>query len=176
MKKTVCTFAIGMLLCSLLSSVCSGCALGSDDAEKSYFAEENQVKNYKDGDASAFGLNIAPADEMGDWAVEWLADVMDGEGFQYYIYADSDSWDGYLYYPQKQAEIRQLGNEDVAVEFSDGVLKVYVTPQEGGSSDMEDGEKWLLHFAAPPVGAWPSEIELYWDGDEVIRDAVSISQ
>ena len=86
------------------------------------------------------------------------------------------SWDVYLYYPQKQAEIQQLKNEDVAVEFSDGVLKVYVTPQEGGSSDMEDGEKWLLHFAAPPVGAWPSEIELYWDGDEVIRDAVSISQ
>lgn len=152
------TVAAAFVCSALLLSACS---------KKPYFPEEYQVKNYTDGEISAFGLNIAPADEMGDWVVEWLADVNDGDGFQYFIYADPDSWDVYLYDSEKQADIQRLTNDDVAVEYADSTLNVYVTAGEETSIEAEEEEKWILHFTAQPFGAWPSKIKLYWNGYEI---------
>ncbi len=169
-------FAIHIIICSLVFSACSKHARNSRDVGGQYFAEENQVKNYADGEISPFGLNIAPADEMGDWVIEWLSSVTVGEGFQYYIYSDPDSWDVYLYYPKEQANIRKLTNEDVAVDYSDNVLKVYIDPVNTGSGNTENEQIWLLHFAAYPFGAWPSEVELYWDGREVLCEDAVVSE
>ncbi len=232
--------AFTILLPLLIVTICPACSRGTykGDPRKPYFLEEYQVKTYPGGKASAFGLNIAPAEEMGDWAADWVAGVTDGKGFAYLIYADPDSWDAYLYYPQAQAEIRTLINDDVAVNYIGGTLCVYVTtvPADSEKGIEEDGmakedlaesgvagedrvkagvagedrveadaeedvtragmagedmtqtedgitekdapgdreERWLLHFAAPPAGAWPSEIELYWDGSQVPCDGVEI--
>jgi len=165
-----CVLSLQIIVCSLLFSACSGSLYSPGNSGEYYFPEENQVKNYVDGKISTFGLNIAPANEMGDWVIKWLSNVTDGDGFQYYIYADPDSWDVYLYYPKEQANIEKLTNDDVAVECSEGVLRVYITPTDAGSSSAEGEEIWMLHFAAYPFGAWPSEVELYWDGHEVARD------
>lgn len=166
-----------VLLLPAVLLFCLACSRStqSGDPRKSYFTEEYQVKAYEDGKASAFGLNIAPAEEMGDWAVEWVSGVTKGEGFQYLIYADPDSWDAYLYHPEGQAVIQKLTNDDVAVEYSDGTLRVYVTSVPAGSEEDTDEEaRWLLHLAAPPAGAWPSKVELYWDGREVPCDAADL--
>lgn len=249
-----CSRMITVLLLVFCIVLCPACSRSTykGDPRKPYFPEEYQVKEHGSGKASAFGLNIAPAGEMGDWAVDWVSDMTEGEGFQYLLYADPDSWDAYLYYPQKQAKIRVLTNDDVAVAYLDGILCVYVTAvpwdsEEGaagegiagedmaesgvGAEDMtedriaerdlegdriaeedlegdgiakgdiaggciteediagdritegdmagedmagDEGEKWLLHLAAPPVGAWPSQVELYWDGRQVPCDATEI--
>lgn len=178
-----------VLLGILLFSACSG---SGNPIRGQYFPEEYQVKNHTDGKNSAFGLNIAPAEEMGDWVADWLSGVTAGDGFQYFVYADPDSWDVYLYYPEKQAEIAALTNDDVSVEYAGGTLSVYVTAcrEEDGAADgsltedgakegglaengaaegglAENGKVWILHFAAYPLGAWPSEIRLYWNGCEI---------
>ena len=171
MKKTIAIPLI--ILCTLLLLACSHLP-GS--LQKPYFTEEYQVKNQTDGKISTFGLNIAPADEMGGRVVDWVSDVTEKEGFQHFIYSDPDSWDVYLYYPKNQAETQMLTNEDVAVEYSDHILHVYVTsPQLENVSAGED-KKWILHFAAPAFGAWPSEIRLYWDGSEIICDSTTTAQ
>lgn len=165
---------IMLILSTLLFSACSMGIYNPGNSREQYFSEEYQVRNRADGEISAFGLNIAPADEMGDWAVDWVSGVTAGNGFQYFIYSDPDSWDVYLYYPEKQAEIQTLTNDDVAVEYSDGTLSVYVTTSREESISTDEEAKWILHFAAKPSGAWPSEIKLYWDESEVLCDAMDI--
>lgn len=209
-----CSRMITVLLLVFCIVLCPACSRSTykGDPRKPYFPEEYQVKEHGSGKASAFGLNIAPAGEMGGWTADWVSEVREGEGFQYLLYADPDSWDAYLYYPQKQAEIRVLTNDDVAVAYLDGILCVYVTAvpadsEEGAAGEWIAGEdmaesgvgaediaedriaegdmegdgiagdeegKWLLHLAAPPAGAWPSQVELYWDGCQVPCDAVEI--
>ena len=167
---------IMLLLSTLLFSACSGGIHNPGNSREQYFPEEYQVKNRADGEISAFGLNIAPADEMGDWVVDWVSSVTVGKGVQYFIYSDPDSWDVYLYYQEKQAEIQTLTNDDVAVEYSDGTLSVYVTANPADDILADEKEKWILHFAAKPFGAWPSEIKLYWNDSEVLCDAVDIRE
>ena len=142
---------IMMLFSVLFLSACLGRESNSGKAGEPYYPEEYQVKNYADGETSVFGLNIAPADEMGDWALEWASGAADGQGFQYFIYADPDSWDVYLYYPGKQAEIQMLANDDVAVDYSESVLTVYVTSNHAEAVSAEGEREWLLHFTAPPA-------------------------
>lgn len=151
----------------LFLSACTRSAQNAGDLRRQDYSEEYQVKNYADGEVGAFGLNIATADDMGDWVVDWVSGVTDGKGFQYFIYSDPDSWDAYLYYPEGQAEMQMLTNADVAVEYVDGTLSVYVTARHK-EGVLADGEgKWILHFMAPTFGAWPSEIKLYWNEREV---------
>jgi len=155
----------------------SACSENTSDlffSGKQVFPEEYQVKNHTDGEISAFGLNIAPADEMGDQVTDWVSDAADGEGFQYFIYSDPDSWDVYLYYPKGQAETKMLTNDDVAVEYSDSTLSVYVTPCRQENISAEGNEKWILHLIAPTFGTWPSAIKLYWDGDELLCDSAKL--
>lgn len=166
--------AATMLILNTLSlSACSG-SLGN--SKEQYFPEEYQVKNRDNGEISAFGLNIASADEMDDWVVEWVSGVSVGQGFQYFIYSDPDSWDVYLYYPDEQAATQMLTNDDVAVEYSDGILSVYVTPCREESISTDSEEKWILHFAASPYGAWPSEVVLYWDDCEILCDGMDATE
>lgn len=164
---------VTMLMLSILFfSACSGSRHSLGNSREQYFPEEYQVKNHADGKISAFGLNIASADEMDDWVVDWVSGVTAGKGFQYFIYSDPDSWDVYLYYPEKQAETQMLTNDDVTVEYLDGTLSVYVTTcrEENISTDGE--EKWILHLAAKPYGTWPSEVVLYWNDCEILCDAM----
>lgn len=135
--------AVIMLILSVLFfSACSMGIHNPGNSREQYFSEEYQVKNRADGEISAFGLNIAPVDEMGDWVVDWMSGVTAGNGFQYFIYSDPDSWDVYLYYPERQAEIRTLTNDDVAVEYSDGTLSVYVTANR--EDDILDVAVWRV--------------------------------
>lgn len=161
-----------LVLSTLFFSACSESIRDLGNSREQYFPEEYQVKNRTDGEISAFGLNIASADEMGDWVVEWVSGVTAGKGFQYFIYSDPDSWDVYLYYPERQAETQMLTNDDVAVEYSDGILSVYVTTGREESISTDGEERWILHFAAKPFGAWPSKIKLYWDDCEILCDAM----
>lgn len=174
MKKTI-TFSL-LILTTLLLFACSLLPHIPGASGKSHFPEEYQVKNQTDQTVSSFGLNIAPAGEMGDWVVDWLSDVTEKEGFQYFIYADPDSWDVYLYYPIKQAEIQMLKNDDIAVEYSDHILHVYVTSPHPEENSVHEEEKWILHFMAPTVGAWPANIRLYWDGSEILCDSAAMNQ
>ena len=112
------------------------------------------------GPAEDFAVNIAPAEAMGTWVTDWLEGLESGEGFQYFIYSDPDSWDLYLWYPEKQAEIQALSPEDVRLEVRDSVLQVYVTP--GGAAEPAGEEPWVIHIAAPFLGAWPTGAALYW--------------
>lgn len=175
--RHILTAAVLLLILTCFSSCFSG-AHSSSRLREPDFPKEYQVKNHTDGEISAFGLNIATADEMGEWVSDWTDQVIPGEGFQYYIYADPDSWDVYLYYPKKQGEIQLLSNENVSVEYSDHTLHVYVTfdsqkaiPQDLGSTE----ETWILHLWALPFGAWPSEIQLYYNDSEIILDGTAIS-
>ena len=172
MKKKLVVAMI--LFVALVLPACSDATQDTSNEAASYFAEEQQVKNETDGEISAFGLNIAPADTMGDWVVDWLANVSIGDGFQYFVYSDPDSWDVYLYYPNNHAKIPLLTNDDVAVDFSDGSLKVYVTEsiEETAADDTKD---WILHFAAYPRGAWPTSVELYWNTAEIPCDATTFN-
>lgn len=164
---------VAMILFGVLFlSACSGTTQDTRNKAASYFAEEHQVKNYTDGEISAFGLNIAPADMMGDWVVDWLSNVSTGDGFQYFVYSDPDSWDVYLYYPNNHAKIPLLSNDDVKVDFSDSSLKIYVT-ESVGETTTDDTKDWILHFASYPRGAWPSSVELYWNTVEIPCDAIS---
>ncbi|MCD7992845.1 MAG: hypothetical protein LUK37_14145 [Clostridia bacterium] len=68
MKKNL---VIAMILFGMLFlPACSDTQQDSRNKAFSYFAEEYQVKNYTDGEISTFGLNIAPADKMGDWVID----------------------------------------------------------------------------------------------------------
>lgn len=168
------------VFCIVFLSACSASRDNPGNIRGQYFPEEYQVKNHADERISAFGLNIAPADEMGDWVVDWLSGVTAGDGFQYFIYSDPDSWDVYIYYPERQEEIKGLVNDDVSVEYSDGILSVYVTTcrEDGGLTDSGPaggGENWILHFAAYPFGTWPSKIKLYWDDCEILCEQVQVS-
>lgn len=149
--------------------------LSACSAREPYFSEEYQVKNHADGEISTFGLNIAPATQMGEWVVDWIADVSEGDGFQYFIYSDPDSWDVYLYYPKMQRQISELTNSDIDVECSDGTLKVYVTENTEENTLTDDAQEWMVHFAAQPRGTWPSRVELYWNDVEVPCDATKIN-
>lgn len=171
MKKTL---IISLLLLSTL--ILSSCSLLP---RKSSFPEEYQVKNHSDEKVSTFGLNIASADKMGDRVLDWVSDVTEKEGFHYFICADPDSWDVYLYYPKKQTETQLLTNQDVALEYSDHTLHVYVTvlqPENSPADKDETQEKRILHFMAPTIGAWPSEIRLYWNGSEISCDSAAMTQ
>lgn len=164
-------------LCLVLGVLAALVSCGGEETDNGegtdntgYFPVENQVQWYNSEEVSNFGLNIAPADEMGDWVTKWLErDIVNGQGFQYYIYSDPDSWDVYLCYPDKQAEIQALTNKDIAVAVEDGVLTVYVTSQ-GAVEQLDETVTWVFHLKASPRGAWPSAVKLYWDGSEVPCD------
>lgn len=177
-----------LILSTLLLSSCFGLPHIPGIAKNTSFPEEYQVKNQTNGKISTFGLNIATADEMGDRVVGWVSGLTDKEGFQYLICSDPDSWDGYLFYPKKQPETQMLTNDQVAVEYVEHTLNVYVTtpcqestvPSHKNISaeeqkSAEPPKKWILHFAAPTFGAWPSDIRLYWNGSEVSCDSADIS-
>lgn len=141
----------------------------------SVFPEEYQVKNQEDETISAFGLNIAPSDEMGDRVTEWVSGLTEKEGFHYLICSDPDSWDVYLFYPRKWAETQMPKNNDVSVKYTDHILNVYVTEPPTEEPPTERNKKWVLHFMAPTFRAWPSEIRLYWNDREVPCDSMDIS-
>ena len=168
MKKVL---VVAMILLGILFlSACTDTVSRTDKETNTYFNEEYQVKNHSDGGISTFGLNIAPADEMGDWVIDWLADVSAGDGFQYFVYSDPDSWDVYLYYPNSHI-IHLLTNDDVAVDFTDSALKVYVTESIEDTMSTEHTEHWILHFAATPRGVWSNRVDLYWNDVEIPCDA-----
>ncbi|MGM9635043.1 MAG: hypothetical protein ACI3YE_02695 [Candidatus Avispirillum sp.] len=169
MKKKL--VAAVILLGTFFLSACSDITPDMGKKADTYFPEAYQVKNYTDGEVSAFGLNIAPAEEMGDWVVDWLTDVHAGDGYQYFVYSDPDSWDVYLYYPNNHS-IPLLTNDDVAVNFSDGTLKIYVTENIEDTEFTGNAENWILHFAANPRGVWPTGVELYWNNVKILCDAV----
>ncbi len=160
------------LLLSILSTLI---LLLSSCFKPSAFPEEYQVKNQEDKTVSAFGLNIAPADEMGDRVTEWVSGLTEKEGFHYLICSDPDSWDVYLFYPEKQAETQMLANNDVSVKDTEHTLNVYVTEPSTEEPTTEKNKKWVLHFMAPTFGAWPSDIRLYWNDSEVLCDSTDIS-
>lgn len=179
MKKI---YVVVPLLCIVL--LFGGCSNSKDTFDEAafkadtntlkqlYFPEEYQVKNIK-GEVSSFGLNIAPADEMGDWVVDWVANISEGEGFQYFVYSDPDSWDVYLCYPQNRTKLPLLSNDDVQVDFPDNTLKVYIAESLNPTAASDYVGDWVLHFSAYPRGVWPSAVELYWNGVEISCDAVS---
>lgn len=172
MKKKLAVAVI--VLGTVVLPACSDTTPDAGRETVAYFAEEYQVKNHTDGGISEFGLSIAPADEMGDWVVDWLADVSAGDGFQYFVYSDPDSWDAYLCYPANHT-LPLLTNDDVTVEVIDGSLKVYVTESTEGTAAAENTETWVLHFAANPRGVWPTGVELYWNQAAIPCDAAKYS-
>ena len=111
--------------------------------------------------AEDFTVNIAPADTMGEWVTDWLEGLEPGSGFQYFVYTDPDSWDVYLYYPDRQTEIQALTAADLRLEVQDSVLCFYATSP--ALAETAADEVWIIHAAAPLLGTWPTEVALYWE-------------
>lgn len=64
-----------------------------------------------------------------------------------------------------------MTNEDVTISFSDGILNISVTAPE--TVEDENGGDWVLHFAAPPLGVWPSEVSVFWNDTPVLCDKMT---
>lgn len=159
-----------LLVSTLFLSACSFNPKGKRNDEDPYFPEAYQVDAIN-GEVSSFGLNIAPADEMDDWVVDWMDQISTGDGFQYFVYSDPDSWDVYLCYPNNRMKVSMLTNDNIQVEFSGDTLKVYITENFDNIVPSDDAQDWVLHFVAHPFGTWPSRVELYWDDIEIPCDA-----
>ena len=110
-------------------------------------------------DAAGYTVEAGPADSMGPWVTTWLEGREAGEGFQYFVYSDPDSWDIYLWCPGREAEVHALAPEDIRLEIRDSVLQVYLPPVQ----PVETDEIWLIHIAAPLLGPWPTGAALYWE-------------
>ena len=137
------------------------------------FPDDYLVRDRKTGKTSSeFGLYISQPNVMGSWVKTWLGMVNRYDGFQYYIYSDTDSWDVYLFYPDRSGDIAKLKNSDVTVELEEetGTLMAYVE-YSGTHTELQEGEAdWLLHFVANPKGKWPHYVRLFWNGEEVVCD------
>ena len=112
-------------------------------------------------EAAGYRVNVAPADTMGEWVTAWLEELEPGDGFQSFVYSDPDFWDVYLYYPEEQAAVQTLTEEDVRLEIRDSLLYVYASPGEPADPPAE--EPWVIHIAAPFRGPWPTGAVLYWE-------------
>lgn len=151
-----------LILVSILS-IFSGC---SNNVPKKY-----QVKNKETGIAINYYLNIVKSNEIGiDAVTEWLKQAKKSDGFLYYIYSDPDSWDVLIYLPNKQDVIASLNNNNIKISRADSVLKVYIDAPNVEAEDDTDKFPTLIHLKAPARGAWPSEIKVYWNDDQLNCD------
>lgn len=145
--------------------------MGKPDA----IPEQYQVKEEETGAVSDYMLNITDREAIGLKAVDdWLTGCdPSGEGFQWLIYTDPDSWDAFFYLPSIRERVGNLTNNDVTItvteEDSGRALNIYLHTR----ADMGKGkpaEEQLLHFIAPLRGAWPNEARVYIDGKELSCD------
>lgn len=141
------------------------------------FPDDYLVCDHSTGKTSSeFGLYISQPNVMGSWVRTWLGTVNHYDGFQYYIYSDTDSWDVYLYFPDRSGDIAKLKNSDVTVELDEetGTLMAYVE-YTGEPTPLPEGEDdWLLHFVANPKGKWPHYVRLFWNGEEIVCDDAKV--
>ena len=146
--------------------------------EPSAIPEQYQVMEEETGTASPYMLNITDREAIGLDAVDtWLTGCApEGEGFQWLVYSDPDSWDAFFYLPKLQEQMGDLTNRDVTIsvskEDSGRVLCVYLYTSLGMTKE-KTAEEQLLHFVAPVRGVWPNDARVYLDGKELPCDGMS---
>lgn len=139
--------------------------------------EEYQVRDEITGNVSDYMLNITNAEAIGLDAVDaWLARCDPScNGFQWLQYSDPDSWDAFFYLPSVPERAGDLVNADISIsvvkEGTRHILNIYLHTREDMGKE-KTAEEQLLHFAAPMLGAWPSEARVYMGGEELSCDGV----
>ena len=139
--------------------------------------EQYQVIEEETGAASLYMMNITGREAIGLAAVDtWLAGCdPEGEGFQWLVYSDPDSWDAFFYLPKLREQMGDLTNQDVTISVSEKgsghVLCVYLHTRLDMTKE-KTAEEQLLHFVAPMRGAWPNDARVYLDGKELPCDGM----
>jgi len=127
-----------------------------------------QVKNKETGKTTDYYLNIVSIDEIGTERItEWFDKITNSDGFLYYVYSDPDSWETIIYLPNKQNLIANLNNGNITIDIVDSVLKVYYDAKNVKPDVNNKNETLIIHLKAPPRGAWPATIEVYWNDEKV---------
>lgn len=171
--------AVCLAVCALAAG--RGYLLSAGHGPEGEFSipERYQVREEETGAVSQYMLNITDGAAIGLAAVDsWLTecDPM-GEGFQWLVYSDPDSWDGFFYLPRLRTLAGDLRNQDVTIsleeESSGRVLCIYLHTRQDMTRE-KTAEEQLLHFAAPLRGVWPNKARVYLDGQELPCDGMTI--
>lgn len=119
-------------------------------------------KSYEETDNGYKGAFYCKEEMTNDQMRDWM-DACDANGQYFeYIWADSDSWDMFVYYP---CEGMDLEASELKFIVHDSIVKIYV--EQDGEQNLEDPSDYILvRIQAPSRGVWPSSSELFVDGSQ----------
>ena len=154
--KRIAFLIIAITVCFLMN----GCTSNSNepDAINWSVSKHSEITGKEYEETQGYKAVFLTIDEITvDRIKEWIDSCDLNDGYYQYIYADTDSWDMFIYYPRESSNIFKF-------HIADSCVNVYV---EGGETSAENLDYTLLLIQAPLKGAWPSSSRLFIDNEEI---------